>query len=167
MNIIDAIAVLDKYVPNPSNGLPDEVFYYVSRVTPLVNVDLLIKDENKRTLLAWRNDQYSGKGWHVPGGIVRFKETLETRVKKVAAVEIGVDLSFDTVPIVVKQCINHERQIRSHFISVLYRCFLSSKFVPANKGLIFKDQGYLQWHGFCPNDLLKCHEMYRSYIELG
>ena len=62
MNITDAIALLDEQVPNPSMGLPDELFHYISRTTPLVNVDLLIKDENGRTLLSWRDDQYAGKG---------------------------------------------------------------------------------------------------------
>jgi len=164
MNIVDVITVLEKYAPNPSAGLPDEVFYYVSRVTPLVNVDLLIKDEKGRTLLSWRDDQYCGKGWHVPGGIVRFKETLETRVKKVAETEIGVNISFDTIPIALNQVIYPERDIRSHFISILYKCFLSSTFVPQNKGLSNKDSGYLMWHDSCPDNLIKCHEMYRKYI---
>lgn len=164
MNISDAIAVLNKKVPNPSAGLPDEVFYYISRTTPLVNVDLLIKDENGRTLLAWRNDQYCGKGWHVPGGIVRFKETLETRVQKVAETEIGIDINFDTIPMAVNQCILHDRDVRSHFVSILYRCFLPSTFIPENKGLAHEDTGYLKWHEFCPDNLLKFHEMYRKHI---
>ncbi|MCX6993115.1 MAG: NUDIX hydrolase [Kiritimatiellaeota bacterium] len=164
MNITDAIAVLDKQVPKPSAGLPDELFYYVSRTTPLVNVDLLVKDENGRTLLAWRDDRYCGKGWHVPGGIVRFKETLETRVKKVAETEIGADISFDPIPIAVNQCIHHERDIRSHFISILYKCFLSSAFVPQNKGLSMEDRGYLMWHDHCPDNLIQYHEVFRKYI---
>ena len=164
MNIAEAIAVLDKHVPNPSAGLPDEVFFYISKTTPLVNVDLLIRDENGRALLSWRNDQYSGKGWHLPGGIVRFKETLETRVKKVAETEIGVNISFDTIPMALNQIIHPERDIRSHFISILYKCFLPSTFIPENKGLSNEDAGYLMWHDFCPGNLLKCHEMYRKYI---
>ena len=165
MNIADAIAVLNKQVPNPSAGLPDELFYYVSRITPLVNVDLLIKDENGRTLLAWRDDQYCGKGWHVPGGIIRFKETFETRVKKVAETEIGVDINFDPVPIAINELIHPERDIRSHFISVLYKCFLPSTFIPENKGLSHKDVGYLVWHNSCPDNLIKFHEIYyRKYI---
>lgn len=164
MNISDAIAVLVEQVPNPSVGLPDEVFYYISRTTPLVNVDLLIKDEKERTLLSWRNDQYAGKGWHVLGGIVRFKETLETRVKKVAETEIGVDIDFDIIPIAVNQCIHHDRDIRGHFISILYKCFLPGTFVPENKGLSHEDAGYLMWHDSCPDNLLKFHEMYRKYI---
>jgi len=164
MDISDAIAFLNKEVTNPQAGLPDEVFYYISKMTPLVNVDLLIKDELGRTLLSWRNDQYAGKGWHVPGGIVRFKETLETRIKKVAESEIGVNIGFDTVPMAVNQCIHKERNIRGHFISILYKCSLSSTFVPPNKGLSMEDSGYLKWHDFCPENLINYHEMYRRYI---
>ncbi|HOW58286.1 MAG TPA: NUDIX domain-containing protein [Candidatus Omnitrophota bacterium] len=164
MNIADAIALLDREVPDPSRGLPEALFFYISRTTPLVNVDLLIKDENGRVLLAWRDDPYSGNGWHIPGGIVRFKETLEQRVNKVAETEIGTLVEFNPVPIAVKQCIHHEREIRSHFISILYQCSLPSSFMPENKGLSEGDAGYLQWHEQCPEHLLKCHEMYRNYL---
>lgn len=164
MNIVDAIAVLDKQVPNPSVGLPEELFYYISRTTPLISVDLLIKDEIGRTLLSWRNDRYSGTGWHIPGGIVKFKETLETRVKKVAETEIGFDVEFDPKPIAINEIIL-KPEIRGHFISILYRCFLSGKIIPENKGLSNKHAGYLMWHDFCPNDLLEVHGMYRKYIK--
>ena len=164
MNIADAIAIIDKQVPNPSAGLPDEVFFYISKITPLVNVDLLIKDENGRTLLSWRNDQYSGKGWHLPGGIVRFKETLETRVKKVVETEIGASVGFDPKPMEINQIIHNESEIRSHFISILYKCSLSAAFVPENKGISNADPGYLMWHDTCPDDLLKFHEIYRRFL---
>ncbi|MCM8796938.1 MAG: NUDIX hydrolase [Candidatus Omnitrophica bacterium] len=164
MDIRDAIAVLNKAITNPSDGLPEELFLFISRITPLVNVDLLIKDEFGRTLLSWRDDQYCGKGWHIPGGIIRFKETLEERVKKVAENEIGIDIKFDPVPIAINQLIHSERDIRSHFISILYKCFLPSTFVPENRGLFNKDTGYLMWHNSCPRDLLKVHEIYKKYI---
>jgi colanic acid biosynthesis protein WcaH len=160
MNITDAIVFLSKQVPNPSEGLPDELFYYVSQITPLVNIDLLIKDEKGRTLLAWRDDQYAGKGWHVPGGIVRFKETFETRIKKIAETEIGTNVSFDPIPMALNQLIHHERDIRGHFISILYKCFLPSTFIPENKGLSPGKKGYLKWHDFCPDNLIKYHKIY-------
>lgn len=165
MDIADAIAVLDKQVPNPSIGLPDEVFYYISRTTPLVNVDLLIKDEKGRTLLSWRDDKFCGKGWHVPGGIVRFKETFETRIKKVAETEIGVvNISFNTTPIAFNQLIHTDFEIRGHFISFLYKCFIPGAFIPENKGLSHNDAGYFMWHDFCPDNLIKYHEMYKKYM---
>ena len=165
MNIADAIAVLDKQVLNPSNGLPDEVFYYISRTTPLVNVDLLIKDENRRTLLAWRVDPIAGTGWHIPGGIIRFKETFEERIQKVAQLEIGVDdIKYNPTPLAISQIILNDCKVRGHFISILYDCFLSSTFIPENKGLCIADPGYLKWHDNCPDDLLKFHEIYRKFL---
>lgn len=164
MNISDAIAVLNKQVTDPSAGLPDELFFYISKTTPLVNVDLLIKDEKRRTLLAWRKDQYCGQGWHVPGGIVRFKEKLGTRLKKVAKTEIGSDVNFDPIPIALNQVICPKRDIRGHFISILYKGSLPSTFVLENKRLAPDDTGYLKWHDVCPANLLKVHEMYRKYI---
>ncbi len=165
MNTADAIAFLDAQVQDPTLGLPDAVFYYISRMTPLVNVDLLIRDDRGRTLLSWRDDQYSGKGWHVPGGVVRFRETLETRIKKVAESEIGTNnIIFEATPMAINQCIHYERNIRSHFISILYACFLPSTFSPDNKDLSSQDAGYLKWHETCPDDLLGFHEMYRKYM---
>ena len=166
MNINNAIEFLDNKITNPKEGLPDEIFYYLSRITPLINVDLLIKDENGRTLLSWRNDQYIDRmGWHIPGGIVRYKETLETRIKKVAETEIGVDIDFDPVPITISQMIHPEREIRGHFVSLLYKCFLSSTFIPENKGVSPKEFGYLAWHKVCPNNLIEYHEIYyKSFI---
>jgi colanic acid biosynthesis protein WcaH len=164
VNITEAIAILDKKITNPRVGLPDEVFYFISRITPLINVDLLVKDEKGRTLLAWRDDEYTGTGWHVPGGIVRFKETLETRIKKVAELEIGAEVQFEPAPIAVNEIINKEKDIRGHFISILYKCSLSSSFVPKNKGLTEKDPGFLKWHEACPDNLLKFHEIYKKYL---
>jgi len=164
MDISDAIAVLNKQVQNPSAGLPDGLFYYISTITPLVNVDLLIKDEKGRTLLAWRDDQYAGKGWHIPGGIVRFRETFEDRIRKVAETEIGISVKYDLNPITIKELINKTQLIRGHFISILYRCFLSSSFSPENKEMSITTPGYLKWHDNCPNDLLKIQDVYRKYL---
>ncbi len=164
MNIVDAIAILKKQVPNPSAGLPDELFYYISGITPLVNVDLLIKDENGRTLLSWRDDPYAGRGWHVPGGIVRFRELLETRLKKVVETEIGAPVDFDPNPIAVKEIICDERDVRGHFVSFLYKCSMPSSFVPENKGISVTDPGYLMWHEKCPDNLLKFHDIYKEYL---
>lgn len=164
MKITEAIAFLDEQVPDTSRGLPEKLFLYISRTTPLVNVDLLIKDDNGRTLLAWRNDQYAGRGWHVPGGIVRFKETLEDRLKKVAAAEIGAEVKFNPRPLALNQLIHHKHKNRSHFIAVLYKCFLPATFVPENQGLAPADAGYLKWHDRCPDNLIKVHGIYKKLI---
>lgn len=164
MNLDEAITTLVKEVPNPTLGLPDPIFYYISRTTPLINVDLLIKDEDGRTLLSWRDDPYAGKGWHVPGGIVRFKETLEERISRVAEIEIGTHLHYEINPLAINQIIHPNRDIRGHFISLLYKCYLSRTFVPFTKGHSPTSSGYLTWHNHCPDDLIKVHEIYRAFM---
>jgi len=94
MEMKDIINGLDQQVPDPSAGLPEELFLLFSRMTPLVNVDLLIKNEQGKTLLTWRDDGYWKPGWHVPGGIIRYKETLADRVRAVAKNELGAEVEF-------------------------------------------------------------------------
>jgi len=163
-SVAAAVGTLDALVPDPAAGLPDDLFYFVSRVTPMVNVDLLVKDDRGRTLLAWRDDPYAGQGWHIPGGIIRFRETFEMRIRKVAETEIGAPVEFDPAPLAINQIIHPVRANRGHFISLLYRCRIPGDFVPANRGLSRRDAGYLRWHDFCPDDLLELHGIYRSYL---
>lgn len=95
---------------------------------------------------------------------MRFKETLETRIKKVAEIEIGAPVDFNLHPIAINQIIHNVRKNRGHFISILYKCSLPSSFVPENKGLSISDAGYLMWHANCPDNLLKLHEIYRCFL---
>ena len=69
--------------------MPESVFLFVSGITPLINVDLLIKDEQHvRSSLGAMTS-----GWHIPGGIIRYKESAADRVRAVAHTELGADLA--------------------------------------------------------------------------
>lgn len=161
----DAVAILDDAVPNPGHGLPEPVFYYISRTTPLINVDLLVQDPSLGTLLAWRDDIYSGTGWHVPGGIIRYKEKIEDRIHQVAKVELqAVVCKFNPVPLAVNEIIAHGQRNRGHFISLLYSCQLATGFEVADQKLPSGMPGYLQWHVEPPPDLLSWHEIYRCFL---
>lgn len=163
MLTIQAVKLLEKQVQDPGRGLPQEIFFFVSRLTPLVNVDLLIRDEQGRTLLAWRDDQFSGKGWHLPGGIIRFKEKIKTRILKVAKEEIGIPVKFKPEPIAIHQIIC-DHHTRGHFISLLFECYLPGRFILRNQGLRKDDPGYLKWHQSAPKNLIKVHRIYRKYL---
>ena len=163
MKLEQIIAELEHQIQDPQKGLPEEVFLLVSRLVPMVNVDLLVKDENDRTLLAWRDDPYAGPGWHLPGGILRFKEKIETRIRKVAATEIGKAVSFEPIPLAINQVLC-DHDTRGHFISLLYKCLLTGEFIPSNGGLTEKEAGFLKWHDRRPRNLIKTHAMYRRFI---
>jgi len=160
-----AFAALDAWVGEPAGGLPEEFFLFLSRFTPLVNVDLLIQDDRHRTMLTWRQDQIYGAGWHVPGGIIRYKETAEDRIRATARRELGTEVAFDPEPIAVEQLMDPDRRERGHFISLLYRCRLLA---PPDTRLRYvhgdpqRDQW--AWHDSCPRDLISAQTGYRRFF---
>jgi colanic acid biosynthesis protein WcaH len=164
MNINEAVEFLEKQIEDPKVGLPEEIFLFATRITPMINVDLLIKDENGRTLLSWRDDEDAGTGWHIPGGIIRFKEKIETRIQKVIEKEIGLPVEYKRVPIEINQLIC-QKVTRGHFISLLFRCFLSNKYILNNDGKKVNERGFLKWHEDCPSNLIKVHDIYRKFLK--
>ena len=159
------LSALEAWAPEPAAGLPEELFLLFSRFMPLVNVDLLVQDERRGTLLTWREDEFYGPGWHVPGGIIRYKETAEDRIRATARRELGADVAFDAEPMAVEQSIDPHRRERGHFISLVYRCRLMG---PPDPGLKYvageprRDQW--AWHKACPPDLIAAQASYRRFF---
>ncbi len=164
MTTEEAIAQLDRAVPAPENGLPEEVFLLVSRLSPLINVDLLVQDERKRTLLTWRDDDFYGAGWHIPGGIIRYKEHAADRIRKCAEGELGCAVEFEPVPAVIIEAMD-ERRNRGHFISMLYRCRLEGEPDEARRAGEPPRRGEWRWHERCPDDLLVVQRPYAEFFK--
>ena len=160
-----AIKVLDWASKYPQYGLPKEIFYFISRSTPLINVDLLIKDKKNRVLLSWRDDEYSGTGWHIPGGIVRYKERIKKRIDEVSKNELKGQVKYDINPLAINEIVTTNQKNRGHFISLLFNCHLSDDYQIDNGSLSSEDPGFLKWFNECPDDLISWHEIYREYIE--
>lgn len=165
LKIKEIIDLLGSYIENPSKGLPEEIFHFISRITPIVNVDLLIKNKQKQTLLTWRDDGYFPPSWHIPGGIIRYKEKASDRIIAVASSELGAKVTFKREPLTINEVIDPLWEVRGHFISLLYECSLIT---PLDEGLEFKKgsprSGEWAWHSKCPDNLIPVHEMYRKYM---
>ena len=164
MDLRAAIAFIESEVGDPSRGLPEEVFLFASRIVPMINIDLLIKDEDGRTFLSWRDDEFAGKGWHIPGGIIMVKEKAEERIKKVIEKEIDdLPVEYEKEPMAINEIV-HSRPTRGHFISLLYRAFLSKKYRINIGGQRKGERGFLKWHRGSPDDLIPVHNIYRKYL---
>jgi colanic acid biosynthesis protein WcaH len=156
-------AILDA-VSDASSGLPDDVFRLVSALTPLANVDLLIQDDRSRTLLTWRDDELFGTGWHVPGGIIRYKETMAGRIRACAREELGADVIVDDVPLMVMETFAAHRT-RGHHISLLFRCRLAG--APDERLRAVADPplpGQWRWHSGPPENLLAMQLPYAPFL---
>jgi colanic acid biosynthesis protein WcaH len=167
MNLKDHIEAIESATGDPRRGLPDEVFSLVTRLTPMANVDLLIRNRNDRTqtLLTWRDDGLYF-GWHVPGGIIRFKERMADRIAEVARLELGVPVTIKRGPVAVNEIIHVERHTRGHFIAFLFECELNTE---PDEALRYDGgapkHGQWAWHSRCPADIIASHEMYRRILD--
>ena len=167
VSIQEHINKLQEYIEDPVQGLPEEIFEFVSSITPMVNVDLLIFDKEKGVLLSWRDDEYCGRGWHIPGGIVRYKESMSHRIQEVAKKELGVTVRFDPLPIDTNE-ITMPQSIRGHFISFLYQCYLPEDYTIDKQVTLEKMPGYLKWHKHLPINLVRGQkQVYSKYFNMS
>ena len=164
-----AIRVVEAAAANPAGGrrpdLPLEVFLLVSRLAPVFCVDLWIEDARGRVLLTWRDDAYFGRGWHIPGGAVRFQETIEARLRACAREELGAEVAAEPVPMAVVEEIEPAARARGHNVAAAYRCTLVAGPDPARayRGGAPRP-GQWAWHAGCPPDLLPVHRVYAPYF---
>lgn len=156
---------IESRISAQTGDMPEEVFLFVSRITPLINVDLLIQDAAGRTLLTWRSDRFFGPGWHVPGGIIRYKEMAADRIRMVAKQELCAAVEFGPFPIYVHESTIPERRDRGHFISLLYKCRLTSELDQRRRytpDAPVPDQWL--WHERCPENLIPEQRAYAAYM---
>src|SRR5258708_4790423 len=75
--------------------LNKDEFAQVVRNTPLVSIDLIIRDPDQRVLVGLRTNAPAKGKWFVPGGVVRKYERLVDAFARVVKAEIGLDASID------------------------------------------------------------------------
>lgn len=157
---------------HPEQGLGEELFLTVSSLVPIVNVDLLVYNTQGQFLLTKRDDPYCGNGWHVPGGCIRFKETCEERIRKVALGELGISkLTIHKDPVKVFEIIEHDKRPienqneRAHFITLVYKCVVDDSYIIDNGDRTESDAGFIKWFESLPDDLLSIQNCYREIIK--
>lgn len=72
--------------------LPPDVFRQVVELTPLVSIDLIVRDPAGRILLGYRRNRPAQGFWFVPGGRVGKNETRAEAFARLTQAEIGVEL---------------------------------------------------------------------------
>ncbi|HNY97515.1 MAG TPA: NUDIX domain-containing protein [Candidatus Pacearchaeota archaeon] len=136
----DSILALLGKIKNPENGLPQPIFDALAKLTPFVACEIVLASP-EGILLTWRDDQW-WKGWHFPGGLMRFREDFLDRIQKVAQQELGISIQkYDFL--FLKNC---NAADRAHVISLVFRCYAKSR---PKKGRFFKKM---------PSDIIEGHK---------
>lgn len=165
-----AVGLLRNAELDARNGLTEELFWMISALVPIPNVDLLVTNDKGQLLLSRRNDDFFEKSWHIPGGCLRYGETLEARVQKTAEHELGCEVQIDSTPLAVRNVLrgDNERQIhpreRGHHVAVLYHCYLPKGYHIRNGNRTSNDNGYLKWFDKLPHDFMKIQYVYDDIL---
>ena len=70
-------------------------FAQVVRNTPLVAIDLIIRNPDQCVLVGLRTNEPAKGKWFVPGGVIRKYERLADAFARIAKAEIGLEASID------------------------------------------------------------------------
>ena len=172
-----AIAQIDAAVGHPHpDRLPLELFLLVSRLVPLFTVDLWIERHDRAVLLTWREDEFFGRGWHVPGSALRLGDSTQYRLQECAREELGAEIKADTLPFDLMEEIqprlrdgdDPKARDRAHNVSAAYRCRLLTPPDPARAYHPYAglppEPGQWAWHPRCPDELLPVHRCYEKHF---
>ncbi len=69
--------------------LSDDDFLHVLRCTPLVSLDLVVRDAAGRVLVGWRSNAPARGSWFVPGGRIYKGETVARAFARITETELG------------------------------------------------------------------------------
>lgn len=160
-----ALSALKSRIQDPHAGLPEDIFLFASSITPMVNVDLLVRDSAGRILLSWRDDEFCGQGWHVPGGIVRFRERLLERLQRTALAEFGCPVRLEAPePELVEFFRPDGQNVRGHFITFIYHCRLAENPDTPPDAAKPGEVGHLAFHASFPENMIPVHNYYRKFF---
>lgn len=76
--------------------LSHEDFLTVVRLTPLVAIDLVVRDADGRVLMGLRTHEPARGCWFVPGGRIRKDETLDDAFVRISRSELGAARTRDS-----------------------------------------------------------------------
>lgn len=139
-NEIKIFAKIAKKIKNPKAGLPQGVFDAISQIVPFPACEIVVINQKKEILLTWREDKW-WKGWHIPGGLMRFGETFKERLEKTAKNELGVGIKSFKFLFVE----SYDTELRGHSVACVFLCKLKGN---AKQGKFFKQM---------PKDIVKQH----------
>lgn len=148
--------------------LPDETFKRVIQYTPLISIDLIVRNEQGEVLLGKRVNAPAKGYWFVPGGRVRKNETLDDAFIRLVREELGIESGVTRADVKFLGVFEHfyddcvfGSEVSTHYIVLAYSLVLHNMIsAPLKQHEIFK------W--ISKKDIIqeeKIHHFTKSYFE--
>jgi colanic acid biosynthesis protein WcaH len=142
--------------------LEKELFSSIIENTPLISIDLIIKDSEGKILLGQRINKPAKNSWFVPGGRIYKDEKIEDAFKRITKDEIGKEFNISN---------SSFKGVYQHFYDDnVFNDNFSTHYIVLGFELVIKEElslGTIQhekYKWFTQDELLKSDEVY-SYVK--
>ncbi|MBO3672639.1 GDP-mannose mannosyl hydrolase [Acinetobacter soli] len=126
--------------------LPDQVFKTVISSTPLISIDLVVRNEKNEVLLGKRLNAPAKGFWFVPGGRVQKNETLDNAFIRLLREELGIESGIVREDANFTGVFEHfysdnvfDDEVSTHYIVLGYEFIVNGKFLNYMPRLQHKD----------------------------
>jgi colanic acid biosynthesis protein WcaH len=142
--------------------LEKQDFLQVIKNTPLVAIDLIVKDERGRVLLGLRKNKPAQGFWFVPGGRIYKDERIADALTRIGLEEIGTALSPDQVRYIgVFEHLYEDNVAGISGISTHYICLACEVIQPKTPGQLPVSQ-HDNWRFWEIKGLLDSNEVHQN-----
>ena len=140
--------------------MTDEQFLHIVDATPLVSIDLIIRNEQGEVLLGWRVNRPAQNSWFVPGGRIRKNERVKEALQRISKRELGVAIT-DAKLMGVFDHIYEDNFLAAPKVNTHYVVLGFSAELPSQTAFTAVDQhGELKW--WSVSDLLASRDVHEN-----
>ena len=105
-----------------SGYLSDKDYNFIYSNVPRICVDIIIEGIPGEILLLKRDAQpYKGK-WHLPGGRIKFRESVHKAIKRIAKNELGIKVKIGSFIGFMEFPLETQNGNKRHSISLAFNC---------------------------------------------
>ncbi len=152
-------------------SLAKEDFLNVIDNTPLVSIDLVIRDANRRILMGLRNNEPAKGFWFAPGGRILKNETIKVAFHRISQKELGYQFNFEEARLL--NAFNHiydsnfdnAPNINTHYVVLAYEIVVSQDQLEELLNSPDEQHTELKWMSLEDTDINKAHELSRAYFD--
>ena len=148
--------------------LNDQDFLGVIDATPLVSIDLIIKNAQGQVLLGLRNNKPAQGYWFVPGGRVRKNERLKSTFQRLCRDELVLDIGLTDARLlgayehIYEDNFLNSSRVNTHYVVLGYELVLDNG-VEVNLDDQHSDQRWWSLSELLASD--KVHDNTKAYFE--
>ena len=146
--------------------LSKQIFQTIIQNTPLISIDLIVKNHQGQVLLGKRNNPPAQNFWFVPGGRIRKNETFIDAFKRITLQELGNNFSLSDARFIAPYQHFYADSIFTDRISTHY-VVLAYQLIVDDKLLDLPLEQHNQYHWFDINELLldkQVHQFTKDYF---